>query len=95
MNKEIITTLIVEKLGQIKTIKEKIDALNFQDEKITEYLEELTFTNKYLVDIQNELEENTMTKLMPRLSQSTRRMLEIVGTACHRSPSSANHGRSG
>lgn len=58
MNKEIISTLIIEKISQIKTIKEKIDALNFQDEKITEYKEELTFTDKYLVDIQNELDEN-------------------------------------
>lgn len=58
MNKEIISTLIIEKIGQIKTVKEKIDALNFQDEKITEYKEELNFTDKYLVDIQNELDEN-------------------------------------
>ncbi len=60
MNKEIITTLIIEKTGQIKTVKEKIDALNFQDEKITEYKEELTFTDKYLVDIQKELDENAI-----------------------------------
>jgi len=60
MNKEIISTLIIEKTGQIETIKEKIDALNFQDEEITEYKRELTFTNKYLVDLQNELDENTI-----------------------------------
>lgn len=58
MNKETISTLIIEKIGQIKTVKEKIDALNIQDEKITEFKEELTFTNKYLVDIHNELDEN-------------------------------------
>lgn len=60
MNKEIISTLIIEKISQIKTVKEKIDAFNFQDEKITEYKEELTFTDKYLVDIQKELDENTI-----------------------------------
>lgn len=62
MNKEIITTLIGKKIGEIKTIKEKIDALNLQDEKITEYLEELSFTDKYLEDIQNELIENIITE---------------------------------
>jgi len=60
MNKEIISALIIEEIGQIKTVKEKIDALNLQDEKITEYKEELTFTNQYLVDIQNELDKNTI-----------------------------------
>lgn len=60
MNKEIISTLIIEKISQIQAIIEKIDALNFQDEKITEYQDELTFTDKYLVDIQKELDENTI-----------------------------------
>ena len=60
MNNEVISKSIIEKRGQIKIVKEKIDALSFQDEKITKYLEELTFTDKYLIDIQNELDENTI-----------------------------------
>lgn len=58
MNKEIISTLISEKNSQIKTIREKIVVLNFQEDIITQYLEELTFTEKYLGEIQIELDES-------------------------------------
>ncbi|MEO8240080.1 MAG: AAA family ATPase [Flavobacterium sp.] len=58
MDKEKILNLINEKQNQIKIIKEKFDTLNFQDDKIIEYYEELTFSEKYLFDISNELTEN-------------------------------------
>ncbi|WP_281310396.1 AAA family ATPase [Flavobacterium flavigenum] len=63
MNKEEILNLIVEKQNHIKIIKEKFEALDFEDDKLCEYYKELSFTENYLFDISKELEDEIIPKI--------------------------------
>lgn len=63
MNKEEILNLIVEKQNHIKIIKEKFEALDFEDDKLCEYYKELSFTENYLFDIYKELEDEIIPEI--------------------------------
>ncbi|OPC59509.1 DUF4435 domain-containing protein [Elizabethkingia miricola] len=53
--KDEILKLISEKQNQIKTIKEKFEALNYTDENLKNYYKELIFTEDYLLNIKKEI----------------------------------------
>ena len=56
INKEIINSLIEKKIDHIKYILNKINNLNFQNEVIKKYIDDLNFTNNHLANIYTEID---------------------------------------
>lgn len=63
MTIEQTSKLVSEKQNQINTIKEKFDTLDYKDEKIKKYYDELIFANNFLLEISKEINERKIPEL--------------------------------